>query len=243
LAVEYVSRDHSRMPEHPRCAALLPSGERCRSVAATDSDVCAPHRELVSEVSEEALRKGRYPRRRQDSNLVRVVEGPTTKEHELPVRDGDEDGGITPSQVRPRLAAAAAANLSVLERVLLDAATGATREAWTTITCKHCERQGRYEVAIPDHRTRLDAVEKLLQQGLGRAREAEHGAVTQLPTSAVEVEKLSWRDLQQFAATFCLDDLLAVQRRGGEALLRERVAALSEGERRVLRDALAEAEA
>jgi hypothetical protein len=39
---------------------------------------------------------------------------------------------------------------------------------------------------------------------------------------------------------FCLDDLIALQRQGGEALLRERVAALSEGERRVLREALAE---
>ena len=65
---------------------------------------------------------------------------------------------MTPSEVRPRLAAVAAANLSELEGVLLEAATGATRQAWTTITCKHCDRQGRYEVVIPDYRVRLDAV-------------------------------------------------------------------------------------
>jgi hypothetical protein len=50
--------------------------------------------------------------------------------------------------------------------------------------------------------------------------------------------KLSWQDLQRFVAAFCLDDLVALHRRGAEALLRERVAKLSDGERRVLRAAL-----
>jgi len=39
---------------------------------------------------------------------------------------------------------------------------------------------------------------------------------------------LSWQDLQRFAATFCLDDLVALHRRGADALLQERVAALSD---------------
>jgi hypothetical protein len=46
---------------------------------------------------------------------------------------------------------------------------------------------------------------------------------------------------QVFAATY-VDELAALQRDGGEALVRERVAALSEGERRILREALAEPE-
>jgi hypothetical protein len=37
------------------------------------------------------------------------------------------------------------------------------------------------------------------------------------------------RDLQRSAAMFCLDELVAVQRRGGEALLRDRVGALWHG--------------
>ena len=40
-----------------------------------------------------------------------------------------------------------------------------------------------------------------------------------------------------FAVTYA-DELAAVQRSGGEAALRERLNALSEGERRVLRQAL-----
>jgi hypothetical protein len=224
------------MSDHARCAAQLRSGEHCRSVAVDGSEFCA-HRELAADVGEEALRAGRYPLRgRQDSPLVHVVDAAPPLKRKPPARNGA--GTVTPSDVRPRLAAAAAANLSELERVLLDAATGATRQAWTTITCKHCERQGRYEVVVADYRVRLDAVEKLLQQGLGRAREAQEAPVPPVPTSASEVEKLSWRDLQQLAASFCLDDLATVQRRGGEALLRERVGALSEGERRELREAL-----
>jgi hypothetical protein len=42
-----------------------------------------------------------------------------------------------------------------------------------------------------------------------------------------------------FASTF-VDEIAAVTRSGGEEMVRDKVAALSEGERRILRDALAE---
>jgi hypothetical protein len=215
------------------------SGERCRSVA-VDGDFCAYHHRVAADVGEDAVRAGQHVRpRRQDSTLARVTAEPQPELLEVPARNGSAgDGVVTPSEVRPRLAAAAAANLPDLERVLLDAATGATRQAWTTIVCKHCERQGRYEVVIPDYRVRLDAVEKLLQQGLGRAREAHDAPVSQVPAVAADVMKLPWQDLQRFAASFCLDDLVALHRRGADALLQERVADLSDGERRVLRAAL-----
>jgi hypothetical protein len=224
------------MIEHARCAAQLRSGERCRSVAA-EGEFCAYHHRVAADIGEEAVHTGRQVRRRrQDSKLVHMVEEPKREEPQRPTPNGNS--AVAPSEVRPRLAAAAAANLPDLERVLLDAATGATRQAWTTITCKHCERQGRYEVVIPDYRVRLDAVEKLLQQGLGRAREAQEAPASAVPAAASDVMKLPWQDLQRFAATFCLDDLIALQRRGADALLRERVAELSDDERRVLQDAL-----
>jgi hypothetical protein len=77
-----------------------------------------------------------------------------------------------------------------------------------------------------------------LQQGLGRAREAQDAPVSQVPTVAAEVMQLPWHDLQRFAATFLLGDLVALEQRGADALLRERVAALSDGQRSVLRAAL-----
>jgi hypothetical protein len=45
-----------------------------------------------------------------------------------------------------------------------------------------------------------------------------------------------------FAATY-VDEIAAVQRSGGEALVRAKLAALTEGERRLLRDALLELDA
>jgi hypothetical protein len=48
-----------------------------------------------------------------------------------------------------------------IRRVLVETATGANKQVWATVTCKHCERQGRYEVVLPDYRVRLDAVEAL----------------------------------------------------------------------------------
>jgi hypothetical protein len=150
------------------------------------------------------------------------------------------DSVVGPSEVRPRLAQAAAANLSELERVLVETATGANRQVWVTIACKHCERQGRYEVDVPDNRVRLDAVEKLLQQGLGRAREAEQSPTPRLPQTAAAVSAMSWQEQQLLAEILYVDEIAAVLRHDGETMLRARLAALSEAERRVLRDALAQ---
>jgi hypothetical protein len=49
--------------------------------------------------------------------------------------------------------------------------------------------------------------------------------------------------MQALFAAIYVDEIAAVQRRGGEALVREKLLALSEGERRVLRDALLELDA
>jgi hypothetical protein len=52
---------------------------------------------------------------------------------------------------------------------------------------------------------------------------------------------MGWEEMQAlFAATY-VDEIAAIQRTGGAAFVRERVTALSEGERRVLREALAAA--
>ena len=151
---------------------------------------------------------------------------------------GNSKGSVSPADVRPRLAEAAAANLSELERVLVETATGANRQVWATIGCKHCGREGRYEIDVPDNRVRLDAVEKLLQQGLGRAREAEESRVPRLPESAAAVERMSWSDMQRLADVLCMEQIAAVADDGGEALVRERVASLSESGRQLLQDAL-----
>jgi hypothetical protein len=154
------------------------------------------------------------------------------------VNSANGNGNVSPAEVRPRLAEAAAANVSELERVLVETATGANRQVWTTIGCKHCGREGRYEISIPDHRVRLDAVSTLLQQGLGRAREAEDDRVPRLPDNAAEVERMSWSDQQRLADLLLTEEIAAIADDGGEALVRERVGAISEDGRRRLREAL-----
>jgi hypothetical protein len=96
------------------------------------------------------------------------------------------------------------------------------------------------DVPVPDVRARVAAIELLLREGLGRAPQAEEKPAPQLPEDAAAIGKMSWQEMQSLAATLMFDDLVAVKRRGADAVLRERVAALPESERRVLREALAE---
>jgi hypothetical protein len=65
--------------------------------------------------------------------------------------------------------------------------------------------------------------------------------VPKLPNSAEKIAGMGWRDLQAVAAAFFVDELETASREGGEALLRLKLGGLSAGERRVLRDALADA--
>jgi len=141
--------------------------------------------------------------------------------------------------VSPRLAQATAESLAEIQEALLDAALGATGEHWESFACPDCGRKHRAQVDVPDLRARISAVEVLLREGLGRPGQAEEVPATlRLPASVAAVERMSWQSLQALAGTFVLDELAATEQRGGEALLRERVASLSEGERRVLREAL-----
>jgi hypothetical protein len=59
-----------------------------------------------------------------------------------------------------------------------------------------------------------------------------------MPTNVAAVKAMSWEQMQAvFAATYA-DEIYAALRDGGEALVRDKLAALSDGERRVLRNVL-----
>jgi hypothetical protein len=82
------------------------------------------------------------------------------------------------------------------------------------------------------------AIELLLREGLGRPPQADETPAARLPRTAEAVEKLGWDDMQAiFAASFA-SEIEAVTERGGEAALRERVAALDDDQRELLREAL-----
>jgi hypothetical protein len=120
---------------------------------------------------------------------------------------------------------------------LLDAALGATREMWVTTECSGCGKKQRVEVKIPDVRSRVAAIELLLREGLGRPPQAEDATSPRLPRTAEALAKLSWEDMKMIFATHFASEIAAVTT-DGDALLRERVGALDEDQRQLLRDAL-----
>ena len=122
---------------------------------------------------------------------------------------------------------------------LLDAALGATREMWVTTACSGCGKKQRVEVKIPDVRSRVAAIELLLREGLGRPPQAEEAASPRLPRTAEAVEKLGWGDMKLIFATSSQARSLRSPRTV-ETLLRERVVALDEDQRQLLRQALDE---
>jgi hypothetical protein len=215
-----------------QCEALLRSGTACRSAALTDSAFCSHHATLVAEIGEERVRSGDHPRQRRSTvtdALVAEVESSYTS----------EDGHADPAQVRPRLAEAAAASLDDIQTALLDAAVGATREHWITTTCSDCGKKQRVEVKIPDVRSRVAAIELLLREGLGPPPQAEEAPSPRLPRTAEAIEKLEWADMKMIFTTQFAGEIAAVTEGGGD-LLRDRVAALDEDQRRLLGEALDE---
>jgi len=124
--------------EHPRCDALLHGGKQCRSVAATGTRFCDHHNSVAAEHGAEAVKRGEHlPVRRKRVVQAAVV----AEEATASMRNGS--GMVDPASARPRLAEAAAASLEDIRRVLLETATGANRNLWATINCKHCGRAGR----------------------------------------------------------------------------------------------------
>jgi hypothetical protein len=123
--------------------------------------------------------------------------------------------------------------------MMLDAALGATREHWITTTCPDCSKKQRIEVKIPDVRSRVAAIELLLRESLGRVPQAEEAKIARL-RGAADVDRLSWDDMRTIFAVHFADEIAAVTKEGGGTLLRERVAALDDDQRQVLREALDE---
>ena len=143
-----------------------------------------------------------------------------------------------PATVRPSLALAAAENVEQLTASLLEAAGSAVKPVWVTVECSGCGERSRVEAPVPDVRSRVAAIELLLREGLGRPATVEEVASPRMPASVTDVKEMSWDDMQAlFAATY-VDEIAEAHRCGGEALVRAKLAALSVGERRVLREAL-----
>ena len=105
---------------------------------------------------------------------------------------------------------------------------------WVTTACGGCGKKQRVEVKIPDVRSRVAAIELLLREGLGRPPQAEEAASARLPERAEAIDKLGWDEMKAIFAAQFASEIEAVTDRGGEELLRGRVAALDDEQRRLL---------
>jgi hypothetical protein len=232
-------RHHFGMPASPRCAAFLRDGSPCGRTVAAGSEFCVHHAKLLETVDAETMKNGKTPkpRARKESALRLVSESPIedAEVEAMPVTNAD------PATVRPLLAAAAAENVQQLKTSLLEAAGSAVKPVWITVECDSCGERSRIEAPVPDVRARVAAIELLLREGLGRPATADDVPAARMPVNVAAIKAMSWEEMQTvFAATYA-DELAVAVRDGGAALLRQKLAALSDGERRVLRNALAEA--
>jgi hypothetical protein len=157
--------------------------------------------------------------------------------YELDVRNGDV---LDPASVRPRLAEAAAESVDDIQRALLDAATGATKDHWVTFECSECGSRSRVQLPVPDVRARPTAIELLVREGLGRPPQAEEPPATRVPATAAAVKAMGWEELQVLAGTVYANEIAAVGAGAGLELLREQLSHLSKADRGALREALAD---
>jgi hypothetical protein len=187
---------------------------------------CNAHKALLEEHGEEAIRSGKYPKsKRQPSTAVTEVITPPAP------------AALTfdPALVRPGLAATAAEGLEVIRAALLDAAN-VNKKTFVTIGCKHCGRQGRYEVEVADTRSRVAAIQLLLNEGLGRAPQAEDHQPS-VPQSILDVRRLSFPELEALVATHFLE-FVHEALEDTEGMLERRVRALAPDQRERVRVAL-----
>ena len=110
---------------------------------------CPHHLSLVEKHGEEALKRGKHlPPPRSTRNLRAVREPIIAETAETPpAKTGN--GKADPASVRPLLAEAAAASIEEIRRVLVETATGANKQVWATVTCKHCQRAGSLRGRAP----------------------------------------------------------------------------------------------
>ena len=73
---------------------------------------------------------------------------------------------------------------------------------------------------------------------MGRPATADEVRPNRLPTNVDAVKAMSWEDMQALFAALYADEIAAVLRDGGIALVREKLTALTDDARRALRIAL-----
>jgi hypothetical protein len=210
------------------CAARLRDGTRCDHVARHDPDFCNQHAKLAKKYGPETVMRGEQPKEK----LQVVIGG--SGDDDLAEPELEPETRTEPSMVRSGLADAAAEEFYKIKRSLLDAATGASKEQFVTISCPGCNKTTRMPIQLPDVRARIAAVEVLLREGLGRAPQSPEISTPTLPDTAEKMRRLGWEEMEVLAARMHLDSLELALNEGAEKSLANAVEKLSPEQRELL---------
>jgi hypothetical protein len=116
----------------PRCPAPRRDGRPCGTLAASpDARFCKKHEALAEKWGEARVLSGDYPGNVPKARPLLSVDPPEPAT--FIEANGNEATIADPCAIRPALAQLAAANLSELQRSLLDAALDATTTRWATV--------------------------------------------------------------------------------------------------------------
>ena len=156
---------------------------------------------------------------------------------------GNGNVAVSPADVRPALAQAAAASLDEIQQALLDAALGAAREHWATFTCGDCGKKiaSRCKSPMSAHaspRSSFSSARASAVPPRPRSRPSRT-----LPDSVEAVKRMSWTDLQAVFALQFADDIATVASGEAGSVIRERLAGVGAEGRRLLRETLDDLEA
>lgn len=227
------------------CAAKRRDGRPCGMFVEEPSALfCVHHARLAERWGNDRVREGKIPKqrgRRQQRPVLtlesRQPEQPTPELVEAEVVEVVRKA-IGPDEVRPKLAAAAAENLDDLQKALLETALGALHEHTVTLTCPDCGMTSRHQVATPDPRARLQAMDLLFREGLGRAPQSEPAPQQSLPDTPEKIKRMGWQEMEQLAARLELDSLKSALDAGAEKSLRAGIEKLTSAQRELLEKAL-----
>lgn len=188
------------------CSAKLRDGAPSRSVA-TNGEFCAYHAALAAELGAEPVSNGSPVKRRNARERLPVI----AESEPLQLNAGPQ--GL-PSAVRPALALTAAEEVETIRRVLLEAAPARRarrgRPAPAPSAARAFARRSPSPTTAPGSRRSRPSFARVL----GESEVVE----PKMPSSAEEVENLSWDELNLVFAMSHASEIRAVVEHGDEAL-------------------------
>ncbi len=90
---------------------------------------------------------------------------------------------------------------------LIKESLSAEKEVWATVKCKHCSREGKYTVPVPNWRERAQVLQILADQSKGKPAEEKRVVVDITARRLEDLRSLSDRELAEILDAEILPEL------------------------------------